>query len=86
MVNVRKAEPEVEVIEVTGRLEKWYVNTHPTNGTMHICGLLFDDVRKRWRNGEYIFTSYFPIRDVKEGDIVKTKNSVYLLGEPSVYE
>ena len=70
--------------EITGRLENWYVDLR--GSTMIIWGQLYDDVRKRWRDGEYVHTSSAEIKEVKEGDIVHTRNSVYLLGVQSPHK
>jgi len=63
--------------EVTGRLENWYV----ANGV--VWGNLHDDVRKRWDDGEHIRTSTVQgsTTNLKEGEVVKTRNSLYLLGK-----
>lgn len=65
--------------EVTGRLEYWLPDDRGI-----IWGNLFDDVRKRWHDGQWIHTSLItshPNHDFKEGDIVTTLNSKYLLGK-----
>lgn len=68
--------------EITGRLENWSWDLKfPI-----IWGFLYDDIHKRWRDGQMIHTSSIDkkkFRDVKEGDIVETMNSRYLLGKPS---
>ena len=65
----------------TGRLENWMVDPlfkdHPET---ILWGHVFDDVRKRFVDGEWIHTSGTANRDFKEGDIVQTRNSVYILG------
>ncbi len=66
--------------ETTGRLEKWCVDkVYP-----HIIwGNLYDDQKKRWRQGQRIHTSNIltPEEEWKEGAIITTLNSKYLLGE-----
>lgn len=65
--------------EVTGRLEGWYWDDQYNI----IWGYLYDDVRERWCDGQYIHTSHIEDKkDYKEGDIVYTLNSSYLLGKP----
>ena len=63
----------------TARLEYWSYDKvwHVFNG--HI----FDDVRMRFPDGSYIHTSHCVEPDAKEGDIIHTLNSTYLLGKPA---
>lgn len=62
----------------TGRLENWYRD--PMFNVF--WGNLFDDVHRRWRDGQLIHTSYCVDPDAEEGDVIKTLNSSYLLGKP----
>lgn len=67
-------------IEITGRLEGWRLDL------VHniLWGNLYDDVRNRWIEGQRIHTSDLESKDpssFKEGDIVDTRNSSYLLGK-----
>lgn len=62
----------------TGRLENW----HYDKVWLVFWGDLYDDVHSRWTDGTHIHTSHCPSPDAKKGDIVKTLNSTYLLGEP----
>ena len=66
--------------EVTGRLENW---KQPSDGwgALVIWGEIHDDVKERFVNGKLIHTSRVEDKKFKEGDIVKTDNSVYLLGK-----
>jgi hypothetical protein len=71
--------------KVTGRLENWIYD--PLWNV--VWGNVYDDARKRFRDGEWIHTSDIPVTRVgrtgdvlKEGDIIKTLNSKYLLGKP----
>lgn len=69
-------------MEVTGRLEDW---THDKEGFNVIWGHVYEDVRGRFRDGTWIHTSVLrhpKIAVHKEGDIVRTLNSTYLLGKP----
>lgn len=63
--------------EVTGRLENWYLH-----GYVLLVGDIYDDIRGRFEDGQSIHTS--AIKDngdnIKEGDVVQTRNSRYLLG------
>lgn len=63
--------------DVTGRLENWVYDPI----WRVFWGHLYDDVHKRWSDGTWIHTSHCPKPDAKEGDIVTTLNSRYLLGE-----
>lgn len=72
---------------ITGRLEKWSVVQLDDKYCM-MFGELVDDVRKRWNDGVAIQTSVIslkrhPLDTFKEGAVINTRNSVYLLGEPS---
>ena len=66
---------------LTGTLENWYVE-QVTKKEFIIWGNVFNDVARRFRNGEYIHTSGIKNRSVKGGDIVNTRNSTYKLGKP----
>jgi len=68
--------------EITGRLEGWIYDADYNV----LWGFIYDDTRKRFRDGEYIHTSGIPRGkriEFKEGMIVDTLNSSYLLGNPS---
>lgn len=65
--------------EITGRLEGW----HKDPVFNIIWGHIFDDVRGRFVNGTLIHTSSLNSKPpFKEGSVVKTLNSKYLLGKP----
>lgn len=62
----------------TATLEGWrYDPVHQV-----FWGYIYDDVRKRFRDGTYVHTSHCPIPDAKRGDTISTLNSTYLLGQP----
>lgn len=61
--------------QIEGRLENWY----RFNG--QVCGNIFNDKKLRWPDGYPICTSTVTSKDLKEGDLIKTKNSIYLLGK-----
>jgi hypothetical protein len=64
--------------EITGRLENWVPQFNILWGHVH------DDVRKRFEDGTWIHTSSIfnvNLKDLKEGDVVQTLNSSYLLGK-----
>ena len=63
--------------DVTGRLENWWYDS-----LNHVFwGNIYEDVRGRWHDGQHIHTSMCHNPDAKEGDIIKTRNSRYLLGK-----
>lgn len=70
--------------QITGTLENWYVED--TLGNEYLLhGYLYGGLRNRWENGSPVRTSgvsedKHPMADLKEGDIVETRNSTYLLG------
>lgn len=67
---------------ITGRLENWiWDNEHSV-----LWGFIYDDERKRFRDGTWIHTSIIDSldpKDLRSGAVVKTLNSLYLLGKPS---
>lgn len=65
---------------VTARLENWVQSPIGPKGFI-IYGEIHDDVQNRWDNGTEIHTSRIKPREIKEGDIVETMNSTYLLGK-----
>lgn len=69
--------------EYTAKLDAWSVDTggYIKEGQMRIGGLITGDAKGRFEDGSYIHTSLVPAYDVKEGDIITTRNgSRYLLG------
>lgn len=67
-----------EQSSITGTLENWWYD----KGWMCFRGNLYGDTRGRWVDGQHIYTSHCPMPEAKEGDIIKTMNSFYLLGRP----
>jgi hypothetical protein len=70
--------------EVTGTLENWRVQDWD-NLEYVIWGNVNGDVNGRFRDGYYIHTSgitksLHPVSSLKEGVVVHTRNSAYLLG------
>ncbi len=64
--------------KATARIENWAL----ANGM--VFGEIYEDSRKRWPDGQEIRTSMVDEGEtVKEGHIVKTRNSSYLLGSPA---
>lgn len=67
--------------EITGRLEGWFYV--PTQYRM--CGYLYEDIRGRFLDGTFIYTSYVELTaavEAKEGDVLRTTFSRYKLGKP----
>ena len=69
---------------ITGRLENWYLEIE--DGYHRVVGECYDDVKGRFPNGMKIYTSLIvnPDVDYKEGTIVDTLYSTYLLGKEKV--
>lgn len=73
----------VEMIDAT--INNWILSPLCKN----IEGFIADDAKGRWKDGTFFHTSSIPnltiseYLNLKEGDIVKTLNSVYLLGRKS---
>lgn len=65
--------------EYTGRLENWYIQ-QVTKKEFVIWGNIYEDKADRFFDGCHIHTSGIKNQHVKSGDIVKTRNSAYLLG------
>lgn len=63
----------------TGRLENWVVTPLGTKGSI-VWGDLYEDVNKRWCEGENIRTSLIIEINEAEG-WVQTRNSLYKLGQ-----
>jgi len=67
--------------EITGTLEDWKYDHY------YNCfwGYIYGDIHKRFADGTRIHTSSVGPRkswdDAKEGDLIKTLNSVYRLGK-----
>lgn len=71
--------------DVTGILDEWIVDPL---GRSVIWGRIRDDKTGRFLDGADIRTSFISLDAVafealKEGDVVKTRNSTYLLGTKS---
>ena len=70
---------------ITGTLHDWETASPVGSEEYVIWGYVKGDTRGRFRDGLRIHTSgispeVFPIDGLKEGSVVKTRNSVYLLG------
>lgn len=71
--------------EITGRIEGWRLDSETWEGYTVIRGYIYDDKRGfEFRDGNTIRTSDIacPIEDCVEGALIKTRNSLYLLGKP----
>ena len=65
---------------INGILEEWILSEGM------IFGRVYNDTKKRFKDGEYIHTSTVlesSTPDLEEGSIIETRNSVYLLGKPA---
>jgi hypothetical protein len=69
--------------EITGRLEKWVIQERGLEEFV-VWGHVYDDTRERFPDGTMIHTSGIRSRPLKEGDVVTTRNSTYLLGEKNI--
>lgn len=67
--------------DVTGFLKDWNIQ-QVSKKEFIVWGNVFDDVMERFPDGMRIHTSGIKNRPLKEGDIVTTRNSKYLLGKP----
>jgi hypothetical protein len=72
---------------ITGRLEEWEATSIIDNNEYLIWGLVYDDIHGRFKEGGLIHTSGIKESDhlrsgLKKGEVVRTRNSLYLLGEP----
>lgn len=61
------------------RLEDWY--TYKIRGFTVLMGRVYEDSARRFRDGEDIYTSKIQSATFKEGEIVRTMNTRYLLGK-----
>ena len=73
-------------LEITGTIEKWFFMFTGTDGSYNITGNIYNDSDHRFGDGTSIITSSINARDypkesLKEGMIICTRNSTYLLGE-----
>ena len=65
------------------KLENWYKDQIAEEEFI-IWGDIYNDKEMRFWNGQYIHTSGIKNRDVKEGDVVQTRNNQYTLGKEMV--
>ena len=68
----------------TARLENWIKDANFNI----IWGNIYDDSKKRWVDGTPMHTSFIEglgEMSPKEGDIITTLNSKYILGKPSSF-
>lgn len=66
--------------KITGRIEGWFID-QVVKKEFIIWGFIYDDEDKRWVDGTHFHTSGIKNRPVKEGDVVRTRNSSYKLGK-----
>lgn len=65
--------------EYVAKLNNWSVQFVDGDEVL-LWGEVEGDKRGRWADGTVMHTSGIKIREFKEGDIVTTRNSKYLLG------
>ena len=70
----------MEKVKVTGVLENWAVD-QSTSKEFVIWGHIYGDTNGRFKDGTMVHTSGIKNRKCEEGDVVKTRNSTYLLGK-----
>lgn len=65
---------------ITGLINDWYIVTSKRKNL--IRGSVYHDIRNRWPDGMLILTSEVTTNkeELKEGTVVETLNSRYLLG------
>jgi len=68
------------VIDITATLNNWFTQ-QTSEKSFVVWGEIANDIHGRFEDGTNVHTSGIKNRSVKEGDIVKTKNSTYLLGK-----
>lgn len=70
--------------EFDAELRGWW--RHRINGFLVLVGAVFGDRKRRWPDGRLISTSVLLSKNPREGAIVKTMNSRYLLVGPENLE
>jgi len=61
--------------KITARLENWQLVFN------NLYGDIYDDSKNRFEDGKWIKLSKINAVELKEGDIIQTMNSKYLLGK-----
>jgi hypothetical protein len=66
---------------LTGKLENWILVED--QGLTIVFGYIYGDQKRRFVNGVHMYTSpvHTPVSQIKEGNVIKTLNSQYLLGK-----
>ncbi|QNH71893.1 hypothetical protein P9VFCI_042 [Rhizobium phage P9VFCI] len=69
--------------EATARLENWGI----VDGKKKLFGNVHADTKARFEDGQYVQITPIDVdlEDLTVGQVVETKNSTYLLGEPQPY-
>ena len=77
---------EKDTKEYDARLEDWTEYEVWASGAMALHGTIMEDSKGRFFSGDIVNTSSYPMPTTpsKEGDIVQTRNTKYLLGKPFV--
>lgn len=68
---------------IDARLENWFTQeiTRYATESCVIFGYIFDDKKGRFKDDTWISTSFINKTEFKEGEVVETMNSRYLLGK-----
>ena len=69
-------------MEIHGVIQDWVVDTYRSTGFYVARGTIVGDTKGRWEDGHWIRTSAImsSVVNLKEGDIIQTRNSNYILG------
>lgn len=72
------------MLKPTGKLENWILLED--QGLLVVFGSIYGDQKKRFANGVHMYTSpvYTPASEIKEGNVIQTLNSRYLLGKKAI--
>lgn len=70
---------------ITATLENWRAYSFSEDITQ-VVGDIHGDTEQRWPDGTVIRTSKVVSGEFKEGEIIKTLNSTYLLGNKGVQD
>ena len=60
-------------------LDQWKIVDH-ADGVQYATGTIYNDTKGRFRNGEWVRTSFIVMQ---LGDHLQTRNTQYLLGNPA---
>ena len=71
-------------MKMTGKLENWVLVED--QGVLIVFGSIYGDQKTRFANGVHMFTSNVltSVSKIKEGNVIQTLNSRYLLGKKAI--